>query len=51
MEADGTLASLKERWGLSLMTEAVVEAEQAAGSTGLGAGDAADDAPVRGGGA
>ena len=51
MEADGTLASLKERWGLSLVTEAVVEAEQAAGSTGLGAGDAADDAPAAGGGA
>ena len=48
MEADGTLTSLKERWGLSLVTEADVEAEQAAGSTGLGAGDAADDAPVRG---
>ena len=46
MEADGTLASLKERWGLSLVTEADVEAEQAAGSTGLGAGDAADDAPA-----
>ncbi len=46
MEADGTLASLKERWGLSLVTEADVEAEQAAGGTGLGAGDAADDAPA-----
>lgn len=48
MEADGTLPSLKERWGLSLVTEADVEAEQAAGSTGLGAGDAADDAPAGG---
>ncbi len=46
MEADGTLPSLKERWGLSLVTEADVEAEQAAGGTGLGAGDAADDAPA-----
>lgn len=46
MEADGTLASLKKRWGLSLVTEADVEAEQAAGGTGLGAGDAADDAPA-----
>lgn len=48
MEADGTLPSLKERWGLSLVTEADVEAQQAAGSTGLGAGDAADDAPAGG---
>ena len=40
MEADGTLRALKERWGLSLVTEADVEAEQSAGGTGLGAGDA-----------
>ncbi|MEC4184961.1 transporter substrate-binding domain-containing protein [Adlercreutzia sp. R21] len=44
MEADGTLAALKERWGLSLATEADVEAEQAAGGSGLGAGDPADGA-------
>ena len=31
MEADGTLASLKERWGLSLVTEADVEAQRAGG--------------------
>ncbi|MDE8703443.1 transporter substrate-binding domain-containing protein [Adlercreutzia equolifaciens] len=43
MEADGTLTALKERWGLSLVTEADVEAEEAAGDTGLGAGDPADD--------
>ncbi|MEE0705103.1 MAG: transporter substrate-binding domain-containing protein [Adlercreutzia sp.] len=43
MEADGTLIALKERWGLSLVTEADVQAEEAAGGTGLGAGDAADD--------
>lgn len=43
MEADGTLTALKERWGLSLVTEADVEAEEAAGGTGLGAGDPADD--------
>ncbi|MEC4273345.1 transporter substrate-binding domain-containing protein [Adlercreutzia sp. R25] len=43
MDADGTLRSLKERWGLSLTTEADVEAEEAAGGTGLGAGDPADD--------
>ena len=42
MEADGTLRALKERWGLSLTTEADVEAEQAAGGLGLGAGDPAD---------
>lgn len=44
MEADGTLTALKERWGLSLTTEADVEAEQDDGGTGLGAGDPADDA-------
>ncbi|WP_304425855.1 transporter substrate-binding domain-containing protein [uncultured Adlercreutzia sp.] len=44
MEEDGTLTALKERWGLSLVTEADVEAEEAAGGTGLGAGDPADDA-------
>ena len=44
MEADGTLRALKERWGLSLVTEADVEAEQSAGGTGLGAGDPADGA-------
>ena len=44
MEEDGTLMALKERWGLSLVTEADVEAEEAAGGTGLGAGDPADDA-------
>ena len=44
MEADGTLRALKERWGLSLVTEADVEAEQEAGGTGLGAGDPADGA-------
>lgn len=43
MEADGTLTALKERWGLSLVTEADVQAEEAAGGTGLGAGDTADD--------
>lgn len=43
MEADGTLTALKERWGLSLVTEADVQAEEAAGGTGLGAGDPADD--------
>lgn len=43
MEADGTLRVLKERWGLSLVTEADVEAEQEAGGTGLGEGDPADD--------
>lgn len=43
MEADGTLTALKERWGLSLVTEADVEAEEAAGGTGLGTGDPADD--------
>lgn len=47
MEADGTLTALKERWGLSLVTEADVEAEEAAGGTGLGAGDPADG-PVAG---
>ncbi len=31
MEADGTMASLKERWGLSLVTEADVEAQRAGG--------------------
>lgn len=53
MEADGTLAALKERWGLSLTTEADVEAEQAAGGSGLGSGDPADDAAAAsdGGGA
>ncbi len=44
MEADGTLRALKERWGLSLVTEADVEAEEASGGLGLGAGDPADDA-------
>ena len=44
MEADGTLRALKERWGLSLVTEADVEAEQSAGGTGRGAGDPADGA-------
>ena len=43
MEDDGTLRALKERWGLSLVTEQDVEAEEAAGGTGLGAGDPADD--------
>lgn len=49
MEADGTLRALKERWGLSLVTEADVESEQADGAAGLGAGDVADD-PAAGGG-
>ncbi len=48
MEADGTLRALRERWGLSLVTEADVEAEEAAGGAGLGAGDPADDAPGAG---
>ena len=42
MEADGTLRALKERWGLSLTTEADVAAEGEDGA-GLGAGDPADD--------
>lgn len=50
MEADGTLTALKERWGLSLTTEADVEAEQYAGDSGLGAGDPADDAGAAGAG-
>lgn len=49
MEADGTLRALKERWGLSLTTEADVEAEEAAGGTGLGEGDPADDADAAAG--
>ncbi|MEE0346368.1 MAG: transporter substrate-binding domain-containing protein [Adlercreutzia sp.] len=48
MEVDGTLRALKERWGLSLVTEADVEAEQSAGGTGLGAGDPADDGGAAG---
>lgn len=51
MEADGTLRALKERWGLSLVTEADVEAEQEAGGTGLGEGDPADDGAAAEGGA
>ncbi|MFR1167596.1 MAG: ABC transporter substrate-binding protein/permease [Adlercreutzia equolifaciens] len=38
MEADGTLRALKERWGLSLVTEADVEGAEEAGGTGLGGG-------------
>ncbi len=48
MEVDGTLRALKERWGLSLVTEADVEVEQSAGGTGLGAGDPADDGGAAG---
>ena len=38
MEADGTLRALKERWGLSLVTEADVEAEQERRRHGPGGG-------------